>query len=265
MASLLSLTTMFARASIAGASRLLRRPKLAVIHTNTRSATSSRTITALKDLPHVADLELTAGQASTERRKVFVGNLPYGVTEQDLRATMERYGPVDRIILMRDRDQNMLPWCFVLYKNPAHAERAQQLEEKGMPMLQGRNLRLSAPASVPQRPKPGAKRSEVPSRTVYISGIPFGVSEVDVNKMLTRLDEQRKVVDVRISWRPSEDSESDKDSDGVHGVAAVVYATTWGTAQALKTPPATLWDKPVKFESFEDYHRSRVKRFVEHL
>ncbi len=37
-------------------------------------------------------------------KNIYVGNLDYGVTEDQLRAAFEAYGQVDKVTLIRDRD-----------------------------------------------------------------------------------------------------------------------------------------------------------------
>jgi RNA recognition motif-containing protein len=56
---------------------------------------------------------------------IFVGNLPYQTTEDDLQAAFSAYGAVDRVSIVRDRDTGQpRGFAFVEMANSSEAEKA---------------------------------------------------------------------------------------------------------------------------------------------
>src|SRR5438270_1873303 len=58
-------------------------------------------------------------------KNIYVGNLDYNVSEDDLRQTFEPYGQVDNVTIMRDRDTGQpRGFAFVEMANDEEAEKA---------------------------------------------------------------------------------------------------------------------------------------------
>ena len=58
-------------------------------------------------------------------KNIFVGNLSFGTTEQDIRALFEAHGSVDRVNIVTDRDTGQpRGFAFVEMTNDAEGERA---------------------------------------------------------------------------------------------------------------------------------------------
>lgn len=58
-------------------------------------------------------------------KKVYIGNLPFETTEQQVRDLFASYGSIDSITMVRDRDTNRFRgFCFVEMKAAADAEAA---------------------------------------------------------------------------------------------------------------------------------------------
>ena len=58
-------------------------------------------------------------------KNIFVGNLSFGTTEQDIRSLFETYGSVDRVNIVTDRDSGQpRGFAFVEMTNDAEGERA---------------------------------------------------------------------------------------------------------------------------------------------
>ena len=58
-------------------------------------------------------------------KNIFVGNLSFGTTEQDLRALFESYGTVDRVSIVTDRDSGQpRGFGFVEMSNDAEGDKA---------------------------------------------------------------------------------------------------------------------------------------------
>src|SRR5437016_2663285 len=58
-------------------------------------------------------------------KNIFVGNLSFGTTEQDIRSLFEAYGAVDRVNIVTDRDSGQpRGFAFVEMANDAEGTRA---------------------------------------------------------------------------------------------------------------------------------------------
>ncbi len=58
-------------------------------------------------------------------KNIFVGNLSFGTTEQDIRSLFEAHGSVDRVNVVTDRDTGQARgFAFVEMTNDAEGERA---------------------------------------------------------------------------------------------------------------------------------------------
>jgi cold-inducible RNA-binding protein len=58
-------------------------------------------------------------------KKIFVGNLDFGATEESIRALFEPYGRVDRVSVMTDRDTGRSRgFAFVEMSDAGEADRA---------------------------------------------------------------------------------------------------------------------------------------------
>lgn len=58
-------------------------------------------------------------------KNIFVGNLSFGTTEQDIRSLFERYGTVDRVNIVTDRDSGQpRGFAFVEMANDAEGNNA---------------------------------------------------------------------------------------------------------------------------------------------
>jgi RNA recognition motif-containing protein len=58
-------------------------------------------------------------------KNIFVGNLSFGTTEQDIRTLFEAYGTVDRVSIVTDRDSGQpRGFGFVEMNNDAEGDKA---------------------------------------------------------------------------------------------------------------------------------------------
>jgi RNA recognition motif-containing protein len=74
--------------------------------------------------------------------KLYVGNLPYETTEQDLQALFEGMGPIARITVMKDRDTGRARgFAFVEMNSEDGARRA--ISELDQQPYGGRNLTVN--------------------------------------------------------------------------------------------------------------------------
>src|SRR5437764_399180 len=75
-------------------------------------------------------------------KNIFVGNLSFQTTEQDIRSLFESYGAVDRVNIVTDRDSGQpRGFAFVEMTNDAEGERA--IEAINGKELGGRSLNVN--------------------------------------------------------------------------------------------------------------------------
>jgi cold-inducible RNA-binding protein len=85
-------------------------------------------------------------------KNIYVGNLDYNVTEQELRETFEAYGQVDNVTIMRDRDTGQpRGFGFVEMSNDEEAQKA--ITGTNGTQLGARNLNVNA--ARPKTARPG--------------------------------------------------------------------------------------------------------------
>lgn len=81
-------------------------------------------------------------------KNIFVGNLPFGATEDEVRAMFEPFGAVDRVNIMTDRETGRSRgFAFVEMSNEGEADRA-------ITALNGKNLGGRALNINEARPRP---------------------------------------------------------------------------------------------------------------
>ena len=84
-------------------------------------------------------------------KNIYVGNLDYKVSEQELREKFEAYGQVDNVTIMRDRDTGQpRGFAFVEMANDEEAQKAIQ-GTNGM-QLGARNLNVNEARPKTERP-----------------------------------------------------------------------------------------------------------------
>lgn len=110
--------------------------------------------------------------------RLFVGNLPYDVTEADLRAHFATVGPLASISLPMDRDTGKpRGFAFIAFSEQADAEEA--IRRLNNQAFQGRPLAVSTARArdergTPSPPRPAAPRPSFPVETSVGDGRNFG-------------------------------------------------------------------------------------------
>ena len=84
---------------------------------------------------------------------IYVGNLPFNATEQDLRALFERHGTVESVKLINDRETGK-PRGFG-FVDMAQADAQTAIQALNGQQLGGRPLRINEAQERPQRPRQG--------------------------------------------------------------------------------------------------------------
>jgi RNA recognition motif-containing protein len=84
---------------------------------------------------------------------IYVGNLPFNATEQDVKALFERHGKVESVKLINDRETGK-PRGFGFVDMPQNEAPAAIAALNGFQM-DGRALRVNEAQERPQRPRTG--------------------------------------------------------------------------------------------------------------
>lgn len=87
-------------------------------------------------------------------KNIYVGNLDYHISEQELRAAFEAYGQVDNVTIMRDRDTGQpRGFAFVEMANDEEAQKA--ITGTNGTQLGSRNLNVNEARPKTERPGGG--------------------------------------------------------------------------------------------------------------
>ena len=84
---------------------------------------------------------------------IYVGNLPFNATEQDVRALFEPHGAVESVKLINDRETGK-PRGFG-FVDMAQADAQTAIQALNGQQLGGRPLRINEAQERPQRPRQG--------------------------------------------------------------------------------------------------------------
>ncbi len=85
---------------------------------------------------------------------IYVGNLPFNATEQDVRSLFERHGKVDSVKLINDRETGK-PRGFGFVDMPQN-EAQSAIQALNGHQMNGRPLRVNEAQERPQRPRQGS-------------------------------------------------------------------------------------------------------------
>ncbi|MBS0358326.1 MAG: RNA-binding protein [Proteobacteria bacterium] len=73
--------------------------------------------------------------------KIYVGNLPYRVTEEDVQSAFSQFGPIESVMLIKDRETGRLKgFGFVTFETESAAQDALKMDGKD---FQERPLKVS--------------------------------------------------------------------------------------------------------------------------
>ncbi len=91
--------------------------------------------------------------------KIYVGNLPYNVSEQDLESAFEQFGDIEEIIIIKDRNTGRSKgFGFVTFGDQATAEKALEMNGKD---FHGRSITVNmAREKTERRPGGGQRRRD---------------------------------------------------------------------------------------------------------
>lgn len=73
--------------------------------------------------------------------KVYIGNLPYNISEQDIESVFSQFGTIEDISLIRDRGTGRLKgFGFITFESQKSAQEALQMDGKD---FHGRSIKVS--------------------------------------------------------------------------------------------------------------------------
>src|SRR5207237_8919125 len=84
---------------------------------------------------------------------IYVGNLPFNATEQDVKALFERHGKVESVKLINDRETGKPRGFGFVYMPQAEAQGA--IQALNGFQMNGQPLRVNEAQQRPQRRRPG--------------------------------------------------------------------------------------------------------------
>ncbi len=83
---------------------------------------------------------------------IYVGNLPYGTTDEDLKSAFGEYGAVTSVNIIKDRvTGNSKGFGFVEMENDDEGQKA--VDELNGAEMQGRNLKVNLARPRTERPR----------------------------------------------------------------------------------------------------------------
>ncbi|KAL4916676.1 hypothetical protein BDW62DRAFT_102393 [Aspergillus aurantiobrunneus] len=126
---------------------------------------------------------------SQPKETVFIGNLFYDVTAEDLRNKMSQYGIVEGVDIIYDNRGISKGFGYVQFDHPASATRA--IQAMHMRIFEGRRVTMYYAQANLQRSK-----TIPPTDTLYIGNLPFELTDRDLNELFADIG---NVIDVRVT------------------------------------------------------------------
>ena len=90
-------------------------------------------------------------------KNIFVGNLSFSTTEQDIRSLFEAHGSVDRVNIVTDRDSGQ-PRGFAFVEMSIDGEGEKAIAALNGKVLNGRPLNVNEARPKPDRARPSGGR-----------------------------------------------------------------------------------------------------------
>lgn len=84
---------------------------------------------------------VTFEETTVKQNKIYVGNLPFGITEETLQAEFSKYGKVDELLLIKDRFTGYIKgFGFITFSSQQEAQSSLDMNGK---LLEGRPLKVT--------------------------------------------------------------------------------------------------------------------------
>ncbi|EAW15207.1 nucleic acid-binding protein [Aspergillus clavatus NRRL 1] len=129
-------------------------------------------------------------KSPTPKETIYIGNLFYDVTSEDLRKHMEKYGAVERTNVILDSRGMSRGFAYVQFESVEAARRA--IDGTHLQTLEGRRVT----SQYAQTNMDGHRSLQPVSRTLYIGNLSFEMTDRDLNDLFKDVS---NVIDVRVS------------------------------------------------------------------
>ncbi|RKF73505.1 Nuclear localization sequence-binding protein [Golovinomyces cichoracearum] len=144
---------------------------------------NSRDSSFSRDRPFSAPVDLTPNPS------IYVGNLVFHVTEEDLKREFSSIGPVKSVTIATDARGLSKGFGYVEFEETEQAEAA--IAAKNQTVFEGRRLIVNYQAK-----KSRIGQENPPSKTLFVGNLAFELTDTELNKLFRDV---RNVVDVRVA------------------------------------------------------------------
>ncbi|ORY05720.1 hypothetical protein BCR34DRAFT_543805 [Clohesyomyces aquaticus] len=151
-------------------------------------------INALEGAVKQSSKNETRGNPANPVKTVYVGNLYYEVTQDQLQRVFSRFGPVDSVKIVYDNRGLSRGFAYIEYQNITDAQAA--VENLDMQVFEGRNLVVQFHRPRAATKPFGEQAANPPSKTLFIGNMSFEMSDKDLNDLFKEI---RNVMDVRVA------------------------------------------------------------------
>lgn len=129
-------------------------------------------------------------------RKIFVGSLPHGVSEEMLRATFHPYGRIDDVFVKQGCEPGR-QWAFVTFSDPSEAQLAKEQcdriltfpgQDRPCDVMVAKNQGMFGQGSNPGAAAPQAdftSSSNAPKK-IFVGSLPDGIQESQLREEFSR-------------------------------------------------------------------------------
>ncbi|KAL6239293.1 hypothetical protein BDW75DRAFT_137039 [Aspergillus navahoensis] len=143
-----------------------------------------------KQMTHGEKLDMLRRLQYEPKQTVFIGNLFYDVTAEDLKKQMAKYGVVEGVNIIYDSRGISKGYGYVQFSSNAAARRA--IDAMHMRIFEGRRVTLY----YAQTNITNSFKNRKPTNTLYIGNVPFEMTDRDLNDLVKDLD---GLTDVRVT------------------------------------------------------------------
>ncbi|EED13412.1 nucleic acid-binding protein [Talaromyces stipitatus ATCC 10500] len=123
---------------------------------------------------------------------VYVGNLFFDVTAEDLKNRMQSYGVIEKATIIHDARGLSKGFGYVTFDSVEAAQRA--IDEMSQQIYEGRRVLVQFSASGPSEKQSRPKSK--PTRSLYIGNLAYDLSDRELNDIFKSV---RNVVEVRVA------------------------------------------------------------------
>ncbi|KAI9847338.1 MAG: hypothetical protein M1830_007393, partial [Pleopsidium flavum] len=128
-------------------------------------------------------------------KSLYVGNLYFDVTEEDLKKEMERFGTVQSVKIIYDGRGLSKGFGYVEFDQLDQSAKA--IEGLNQQVFEGRRLSVQYTVKKDPQRAPGAGGARnPPSKTLFIGNMSFDMSDKDLNELFREI---HNVIDVRVA------------------------------------------------------------------